>query len=113
MVVLSSDAAVARDRRRRGGCGFAKEGAMRWVILPLLVVGVAGCVQDQGYYDGPPSRGGYYDPPPRYYPQSRWDGGGDRCTFQTRRGPIAGYIPSGKNRCCIDTRDGQSCQRLG
>ncbi|HEX2889386.1 hypothetical protein [Vineibacter terrae] len=86
---------------------------MRWVILPLLAVGMAGCVQDQGYYGGPPPpRGGYYDPPPRYYGGGGY-GGGDRCAFQTRRGTVTGYIPSGKNRCCINTREGESCQRLG
>lgn len=79
---------------------------MRWVILSLLATGLAGCVQDGGYYDGP--RGGYDTP--RSYPQSRWND--DQCPFRTRRGTIAGYKPEGKNRCCINTREGESCQRL-
>jgi hypothetical protein len=33
-----------------------------------------------------------------------------RCTFQTRRGPVAGYRPEGKDRCCVETRHGPSCQ---
>lgn len=81
---------------------------MRWVILSLLATGLAGCVQDRGYYDGG-SRGGYYDPP-RSYPQSRYND--DQCAFRTRRGTVAGYKPEGKNRCCINTREGESCQRL-
>jgi len=32
------------------------------------------------------------------------------CTFQTRRGPVTGYRPAGKDRCCIETRSGPSCQ---
>ncbi|HKU99529.1 MAG TPA: hypothetical protein VJR58_29825 [Vineibacter sp.] len=86
---------------------------MRWLILPALAAGLVGCVQDRGgYYDGP--RGGYYDPPPRSsYPQSRWDsGGGDQCPFRTRRGTVTGYKPQGKDRCCVMTREGESCQRL-
>ena len=95
------------------------------LILPLLALGMAGCVSDGGYYDNPPSRGYYDNPPPRgyygspgyygsssggYYPQSSgWDDGG-QCTFQTRRGPVMGYKPQGKNRCCVDTRNGPSCQ---
>ena len=87
------------------------------VILPLLVVGIVGCVSDGGYYDNPPPRSGYYgspgyygSSPGGYYPQSSgWDDGG-QCTFQTRRGPVVGYKPQGKNRCCVDTRNGPSCQ---
>jgi hypothetical protein len=90
---------------------------MRRAILPVLVLGIVGCVSEGGYYDGPPPSSGYYGrssgyygPSRGYYPQSRWDGGGNQCTFQTRRGPIAGYQPPGKNRCCIETRYGPSCQ---
>ncbi len=32
------------------------------------------------------------------------------CTFQTARGPVAGYVPAGKDRCCIQTSRGPSCQ---
>jgi len=52
-----------------------------------------------------------------YYPQRRYDYGRaptyqptDSCTFQTRRGPVVGYRPAGKDRCCIETRGGPSCQ---
>jgi hypothetical protein len=97
----------------------------RALLLPLLL-GVAGCVPDGGYYDAPP-RGGYYGAPygggyssapygggyyggssRPYYPRSSHDGG--QCTFQTRRGALPGYRPPGKDRCCIDTPNGRSCQ---
>lgn len=32
------------------------------------------------------------------------------CTFNTRRGPVRGYKPEGKDRCCIETSRGVSCQ---
>ncbi|HJQ57984.1 MAG TPA: hypothetical protein VJ890_13830 [Vineibacter sp.] len=99
-------------------------------LLPLLALGVAACVPDGGYYDSPPrssyyggSPSGYYGGSPSgYYPRSSpgyygspsgyspaYDDGG-QCTFQTRRGPVIGYQPAGKNRCCIDTSRGPSCQ---
>jgi hypothetical protein len=94
----------------------------KFALLPLLAVGIAGCVPDGGYYESPPPRGGYYGTPSGYYPppsrgyygspsgySPAYDDGG-QCTFQTRRGPVVGYKPAGKNRCCIDTRDGPSCQ---
>jgi hypothetical protein len=60
-------------------------------------------------WDGPPPRG--------YYPAERYR---DRrsttyrpegsCRFQTRHGPVAGYKPVGKDRCCVETTNGPSCQ---
>jgi hypothetical protein len=32
------------------------------------------------------------------------------CTFYSRRGPMPGYRPVGKDRCCIETSRGPSCQ---
>ncbi|HEX2890443.1 hypothetical protein [Vineibacter terrae] len=32
------------------------------------------------------------------------------CTFRTRHGAVTGYKPRGKDRCCIETRNGPSCQ---
>jgi hypothetical protein len=32
------------------------------------------------------------------------------CTFYSRRGPRPGYRPVGKDRCCIETSRGPSCQ---
>ena len=87
------------------------------LVLPLLGLGLVGCLSDGGYYDNPPQRG-YYggspgysgSSPGGYYPQSSGYDDGGQCTFQTRRGPVVGYKPSGKNRCCVDTRNGPSCQ---
>ncbi|MCW5744927.1 MAG: hypothetical protein KIT36_01830 [Alphaproteobacteria bacterium] len=84
---------------------------MRRILLPLILLGVVGCVPDSGYYDGPPPRGGYYGSPSGYYPPpSRSYDSAGQCTFQTRRGPVPGYVPAGKDRCCIETRYGPSCQ---
>ncbi|HKU94359.1 MAG TPA: hypothetical protein VJR58_03735 [Vineibacter sp.] len=33
-----------------------------------------------------------------------------QCRFATRRGAVTGYVPEGKDRCCIETRQGVSCQ---
>jgi len=33
-----------------------------------------------------------------------------QCRFTTRRGSVTGYVPEGKDRCCIETRQGVSCQ---
>ncbi len=33
-----------------------------------------------------------------------------QCRFTTRRGSVPGYVPEGKDRCCIETRQGVSCQ---
>jgi hypothetical protein len=84
----------------------------KFLVLPLLGLGLVGCMSDGGYYDNPPPRSGYYGSSPGgYYPQSSgWGDDGGQCTFQTRRGPVAGYKPSGKNRCCVETRYGPSCQ---
>lgn len=96
---------------------------LRLVAVPFVALGIAGCMPDGGYYDGAPPRAGYYGSPggsygapgsygssSGYYPRSsRWDDG-NQCTFRTRRGSVAGYVPQGKNRCCIDTRSGPSCQ---
>jgi hypothetical protein len=83
----------------------------RALLLPLLIVGAAGCVSDDSrYYDSRP-RSGYYSGSPYgggYYPQSRY--ADNQCTFQTRRGPVLGYRPPGKDRCCVQTREGPSCQ---
>ncbi|HJQ58640.1 MAG TPA: hypothetical protein VJ890_17150 [Vineibacter sp.] len=46
---------------------------------------------------------GYQSPPVTY-------GAGATCTYQTSRGPVAGYKPAGKDRCCIQTSYGPSCQ---
>jgi hypothetical protein len=32
------------------------------------------------------------------------------CTFHTQRGSVTGYKPRGKDRCCVETRNGPSCQ---
>ncbi|HJQ58078.1 MAG TPA: hypothetical protein VJ890_14305 [Vineibacter sp.] len=37
-------------------------------------------------------------------------GSSGSCTFQSSNGPVAGYKPEGKDRCCIETRRGPSCQ---
>ena len=34
----------------------------------------------------------------------------DQCRFSTGRGSVRGYVPEGKDRCCIETRQGVSCQ---
>ena len=87
------------------------------LVLPLLGLGLVGCLSDGGYYDNPQPRGyyggspGYYGSSPGgYYPQSSGYDDGGQCTFQTRRGPVMGYKPPGKNRCCVETRYGTSCQ---
>ena len=46
----------------------------------------------------------------RYRDRAPSYGSTGSCTFQTARGPVAGYKPEGKDRCCIQTRRGPSCQ---
>lgn len=82
---------------------------MRKLLLPLLFLGIVGCQPNsESYYPQQPRDG--YPSSSRYDSSPRYDSG-NQCTFQTRRGSVAGYRPSGKDRCCIDTREGQSCQR--
>ena len=50
-----------------------------------------------------PQRRYDYSRAPSYEPTSS-------CTFQTRRGPVTGYRPAGKDRCCVETTSGPSCQ---
>ena len=77
---------------------------MRRLLLPLLFLGVIGCEPySESYEPQQQRRDGYARS------SSPYDAG-DQCTFQTRRGPVAGYKPSGKDRCCVDTRSGPSCQ---
>jgi hypothetical protein len=104
------------------------------LLFPVAILGLAAC--NGGYADGPPARGyytgpsgyyggssGYYGGRSAYYPPPRYSGGSryadaygyaggrsGQCTFRTRRGPVPGYIPPGKDRCCIQTPEGQSCQ---
>lgn len=76
---------------------------MRKLLLPLLCLGIAGCQPYAESYSPQQTRDGYYRSSTPYE-------SADRCTFQTRRGPVTGYRPAGKDRCCVDTRDGPSCQ---
>ncbi len=96
------------------------------LFVPVAIFGLAAC--NGGGYGGPPATGyytgpsGYSSPYAPYYsptPERRYahsygygyrGGRSGQCTFQTRRGPVPGYVPEGKNRCCIQTREGQSCQ---
>ena len=84
---------------------------MRKLLLPLLILGVIGCQPYSESYAPQQTRDGYARSSSDGYTRSssRY-ASDDQCTFQTRRGPVAGYKPSGKDRCCVDTRDGPSCQ---
>ena len=86
-----------------------EDSIMRKFLLPFLFLGVAGCQQSYESYEPQQTRDGYNRSSPDYNRPARHDSG-DQCTFQTRRGSVAGYKPSGKDRCCVDTRDGPSCQ---
>ena len=77
---------------------------MRKLLLPLLFLGVIGCQPYSESYELQQRTRDGYSPS-----QSRYDAD-EQCTFQTRRGPVAGYKRSGKDRCCVDTRNGPSCQ---
>jgi hypothetical protein len=50
----------------------------------------------------------YYDPP-RYRGRPYTYGSEGFCPYPTPNGPITGYKPEGKDRCCIETRHGPSC----
>ncbi|TXL70598.1 hypothetical protein FHP25_33645 [Vineibacter terrae] len=102
-------------------------------FIAALVAGIIGLgVAQAGAEDWRHQDGRYWDwrdrnhdgridrrdgPPRGYYPAERYH---DRrsttyrpegsCRFQTRRGVITGYKPVGKDRCCIETRNGPSCQ---
>ena len=82
---------------------------MRKILLPLLFLGIVGCQPYSESYDQNRPRVEYYPSSSRFDPSSRYDSS-DQCTFQTRHGSMTGYRPSGKDRCCVDTRDGPSCQ---
>jgi hypothetical protein len=82
---------------------------MRKLLLPLLFLGIVGCQPISESYNPYQPRDEYYPSSSRFDPSSRYDSS-DQCTFQTNRGSMTGYRPSGKNRCCVDTRDGPSCQ---
>jgi hypothetical protein len=53
----------------------------------------------------------YYDPP-RYRgrPYNKTYGSEGFCEYPTPNGPITGYKPQGKDRCCVETRYGPSCR---
>jgi hypothetical protein len=51
----------------------------------------------------------YYDPPRGYHGRPYTYGVEGMCSYPTPRGPIMGYKPQGKDRCCVETRYGPSC----
>jgi hypothetical protein len=51
----------------------------------------------------------FYDPPRGYNGRPYTYGSEGMCAYPTPRGPIMGYKPQGKDRCCVETRNGPSC----
>ncbi|MCW5745832.1 MAG: hypothetical protein KIT36_06500 [Alphaproteobacteria bacterium] len=51
----------------------------------------------------------FYDPPRGYHGRPYTYGSEGYCAYPTPRGPIRGYKPQGKDRCCVETRWGPSC----
>lgn len=62
-----------------------------------------GRLDSRDRYNAPQRGYGGYGREPTY-------GSAGSCSFQTPRGPVAGYKPEGKDRCCVETRNGPSCQ---
>lgn len=76
---------------------------MRAFLVSLLILTVVGCPPYPGSDQPLQEISGYAGS------SSRYDSN-DPCIFQTRHGPVAGYKRSGKDRCCVNTREGPSCQ---
>ncbi|MCW5745811.1 MAG: hypothetical protein KIT36_06390 [Alphaproteobacteria bacterium] len=51
----------------------------------------------------------YYDPSNGYRGQPYTYNSEGWCAYPTPNGPIRGYKPQGKDRCCVETRHGPSC----
>ena len=68
------------------------------------------CARNDADCDGRPDwRDRYYDPP-RYRGQPYQTYGSEGfCSYPTPNGPVRGYKPQGKDRCCVETRHGPSC----
>lgn len=67
------------------------------------------CARNDADCDGRPDwRDRYYDPP-QYRGRPYTYGSEGYCSYPTPRGPIQGYKPQGKDRCCVETRYGPSC----
>ncbi|MCW5747556.1 MAG: CVNH domain-containing protein [Alphaproteobacteria bacterium] len=52
----------------------------------------------------------FYDPDRGYHGQPYTYASEGFCPFTTPRGVIRGYKPAGKDRCCVEMRNGPTCQ---
>jgi hypothetical protein len=91
------------------------------LVAAMLGVGIAGqclaadpprpwCTRGDVNCDGRIDwRDRYYDPQRGYNGRPYTYGSEGFCPYPTSRGTITGYKPQGKDRCCVETRNGPHC----